>query len=139
MTNLSKTTCALYGCNKPVLNWRTVCCSKSHQSAYAAKKRYGTENKPNKSKEDIVAYHRQWSIEKQKRTKFATPIWANKEKIKEIYIQAVELSESTGVRHEVDHIIPLTNKLVCGLHNEFNLQILPMSDNRIKSNKFTVE
>jgi alpha-mannosidase len=139
MTNLTKTTCALYGCNKAVQNWRTVCCSKSHQSAYAAKKRHETENKPNKSKKDIVAYHRQWSIEKQKRTKSATPSWANKEKIKEIYIQAVKLSESTGVRHEVDHIIPLTSKLVCGLHNEFNLQILPMVENRIKSNKFFAE
>jgi hypothetical protein len=139
MTNLTKKTCALYGCSKPVLNWRISCCSKSHQQSYAGKKATGSENKPNKTKEDSIAYHRQWSLEKQKRKKFATPIWANKEKIKEIYKQAVSLTESTGIRYEVDHIIPLTNKLVCGLHNEFNLQILPMSENRSKNNKFSVE
>ena len=100
---------------------------------------YGQSNLVRIAKRGCIVYHRQWSIEKQKRTKFATPDWANKEKIKEIYKQAVKLTESTGIRYEVDHIIPLTNKLVCGLHNEFNLQILPMSENRLKNNKFSTE
>jgi len=98
----------------------------------------GSANKPNKSKEDIIAYQRMWAIEKQNRIKSASVVWADKEKIKSIYKQAVEISESTGVRHEVDHIIPITNKLVCGLHNEFNLQILSISENRAKYNKFTI-
>jgi len=138
MTDLTKKTCALYGCDKPVLNWRISCCSRSHQNSYAGKMGSGSANKPNKSKEDIIAYQRMWAIEKQNRIKSASVVWADKEKIKSIYKQAVEISESTGVRHEVDHIIPITNKLVCGLHNEFNLQILSISENRAKYNKFTI-
>tara|TARA_R110000772_G_scaffold225963_2_gene336614 strand:+ start:282 stop:773 length:492 start_codon:yes stop_codon:yes gene_type:complete len=57
------------------------------------------------------------------------PTWANKEKIKEIY-----LNRPYG--YEVDHIIPLNGKLVSGLHIETNLQYLTPSDNKTKTNKF---
>ena len=59
----------------------------------------------------------------------ATPKWANLDKIKQIYLNC-----STG--YHVDHIIPLTNKNVCGLHVEYNLQYLPALENQKKSNKF---
>ena len=97
--------------------------------------RWGTLGKPNRTKEETIAYHRQWSIEKQKRTKNATPSWANKESIKEIYQLAAKLTESTGIMHEVDHIVPLKGKTVCGLHVPWNLQVLAAKDNLSKSNK----
>lgn len=131
--------CALPECDKPVTNWRISCCCKSHQYQYAGRLRHGPLNRPKKTKEEIIAYHRKWSIEKQQRTKKATPNWRDRDKIKEIYLEAVQLTESTGIRHEVDHIVPLTNKLVCGLHVEHNLQIIPFTENRKKGNKFIGE
>ena len=72
------------------------------------------------------------------RQKNATPTWANKDKIKEIYAKAADLTLETGIKHEVDHIVPLTNDLVCGLHVEHNLRVITLNENRKKHNKFVV-
>ncbi len=66
----------------------------------------------------------------------ATPSWADQAAIAEIYRRATEIERATGDRMHVDHIIPLQHPLVCGLHCEANLQILPGSVNEAKRNKF---
>lgn len=71
--------------------------------------------------------------------KNATPIWYEKEKIEILYIKCKELSELTGLTYHVDHIVPLNNNNVCGLHVWANLQILEASINIKKSNKLTGE
>ena len=53
-----------------------------------------------------------------------------------IYQQAAQLTAETGIKHEVDHIVPLAGKLVSGLHWEGNLQILTKSANGAKWNKW---
>ena len=62
------------------------------------------------------------------------PSWANIEKINILYDEAVRLTKETGVPHEVDHIYPLQSKVMCGLHVETNLQVVPTTVNRRKRN-----
>ena len=69
------------------------------------------------------------------RSRKLTPKWANQEKINEFYQKAAELTKKTGVKHEVDHIVPLKGENATGLHVESNLQIIPRSQNASKKNK----
>jgi len=62
----------------------------------------------------------------------ATPQWANEMAIKEIYKRAKEMRDA-GEQIHVDHIVPLNGKIVCGLHWEANLQILPEKENLRKN------
>jgi hypothetical protein len=67
----------------------------------------------------------------------ATPLWLTEAQWAEmnaIYDRAWSLVRSTGVKHEVDHIIPLRHKRASGLHIAMNLAIIPKTDNRRKSN-----
>lgn len=65
----------------------------------------------------------------------ATPKWANQGYINLFYKIAKMEEARTGRRVDVDHIIPLRGKTVCGLHCEDNLQLLFKEDNLIKGNK----
>ncbi len=67
----------------------------------------------------------------------ATPNWVKDSDLDPYYFQAVELSHFLGISMEVDHIHPLTHDDICGLHIPANLQIIPLKQNRKKSNKFT--
>ncbi len=65
----------------------------------------------------------------------AIPSWVDMQKVEEIYTEARRLTELTGIKHHVDHIVPLQSPWVCGLHCEANLQILPYYENQSKSNR----
>lgn len=59
----------------------------------------------------------------------ARPAWASSEAINAIYAEAHRLG------HHVDHMVPLVSSVVCGLHVEHNLQILPPLENLRKGNR----
>lgn len=64
-----------------------------------------------------------------------TPPWADFDKIKVIYEEAVRISEATGIPHHVDHYYPLQGKTVSGLHVETNLRVIPAVENVRKRNR----
>lgn len=78
----------------------------------------------------------EWSLKYKMNVEQATVAWANLDKIREIYKLRNKLTNETGIPHHVDHIIPLNGRNVCGLHVEYNLQILSEVENKKKSNKF---
>ncbi len=87
--------------------------------------------------EDNKAWFKTWNSKRRAQLIKATVSWADLNKIRDIYDRAMFLTEITGIQHHVDHIIPLNSKYVCGLHVEYNLQILTEQENLTKSNKFT--
>ena len=75
---------------------------------------------------------------RKRRHKNATPLWITqeqKESIKRLYLHAMHLTKITGERYVVDHIIPLINPTICGLHVPWNLRVIPQQENLLKSNK----
>lgn len=62
----------------------------------------------------------------------ATPCWLTKvhlELMQMMYKKAAYLTEVTGIKWTVDHIIPLNGKNVRGLHVPWNLRVIPGSEN----------
>lgn len=72
----------------------------------------------------------------------ATPPWVTKEQkleIRELYLQAQQLTKITSERYVVDHIIPLISDEVCGLHVPWNLRVITQTENLQKSNKIVAQ
>lgn len=69
----------------------------------------------------------------------ATPDWltsSERKLIREVYASAKIISEETGEKHHVDHIVPLVSKYVCGLHVPWNLRVIPALENLRKGASF---
>jgi len=75
---------------------------------------------------------------RKRRHRNATPKWVTPEQklaIRQLYLEAMKLTKLTGERYVVDHIVPLINPDVCGLHLPWNLQVMTQEENLKKSNK----
>lgn len=102
---------------------------------------------PVEIKKYMTAYHKRYLIEnrgrmntrtaqRRHRKRLATVLWSDADAIKAFYIEAQRMTKATGIPHEVDHIVPITHDDVCGLHNEFNLQVITKEANQAKRNLF---
>jgi 5-methylcytosine-specific restriction endonuclease McrA len=66
----------------------------------------------------------------------ATPCWVDHTRIQDLYDLAQVRTKRLGHQWQVDHVVPLKNPLVCGLHCEQNLQVIPASKNAAKGNRW---
>ena len=98
------------------------------------------------NREKVRSYNRQWirdnpdkanaaTAARRARIKGATPPWADLSAIKAFYRHAARLTRITGDFYEVDHIVPIAGRNVCGLHVHWNLRVVKRSVNRQKSNR----
>lgn len=129
--------------------WRAL-----HKEHHNEKGREWRKNNPEKAKEFktnwiiknpdyMKTYHREYrranklltninTSMRRKRVRQATPIWADKETIKDFYMEAQYFNL------QVDHIVPLIHEAVCGLHVPDNMQLLSLSENARKGNRFAI-
>jgi len=91
-----------------------------------------------KHKENNPEYYKALTSVRKRRHRAATPPWITKEQklqMRQLYLQAQSLTKLTGERYVVDHIVPLINDGVCGLHVPWNLRVITQEENLAKSNK----
>ncbi len=107
-----------------------MCINEKDRKRYSANKNIRNEKRRNRYKiKPTGKFHR--SI-RRAALKKACPLWVNKKELRNIYFNCPE-------GHEVDHIVPLSNPWVCGLHVPWNLQYLLKEVNRSKANTFKQE
>lgn len=66
----------------------------------------------------------------------ARPIWADRRALRAFWLLSMQRTAETGIQHSVDHIVPLIHPMVCGLHCEANLQVIPLAENIRKCNNW---
>jgi len=97
---------------------------------------YHTEETRKCKKHHVQALHD--GAKRRNKIKATMPKWADVKEIEDVYARCFELNRGGQDKYEVDHIIPLNGKLVSGLHIATNLRITKASENRKKSNSFTL-
>lgn len=94
---------------------------------------------------DLAIKARSNAIQRAPGGKLQAPDWPESEKIGAMYAEARRLTKETGVRHQVDHVVPLRGvdfkrkRNVSGLHIARNLRIVSADENIKKGNHFEVE
>lgn len=107
---------------------------KANREKVAARKKRERGNNAYRIRE----YQRGYQAKKRARKQHAMPAWADQALIRRFYAEAELMTQLTGIKHEVDHIIPLNGKGVCGLHIPANLRVVTREFNGKKGNKLTL-
>lgn len=104
----------------------------------AARPAHEVRQYKDKHKEKNPEYYKALTSVRKRRHRAATPPWVTaeqKSQMRQMYLQAQRLTKLTGERYVVDHIVPLINDSVCGLHVPWNLRVMTQEENLRKSNK----
>jgi hypothetical protein len=103
--------------------------SKNKDKIKEMKRKYASENL------ELINHY---SAKRRAAKRQAVPKWLtdeDKANIKAVYTMALRISGCLGVKHHVDHIVPLRGENVCGLHVPWNLAAIPAKLNMSKRNK----
>ena len=95
-----------------------------------------------KHKQENPEYYKSLTSVRKRRHRNATPAWITKEQklaMRQLYLQAQQMTQITGERYVVDHIVPLISDEVCGLHVPWNLRVITQEENLKKSNKILAQ
>lgn len=125
------------------------CYNRDYNERKAAQLTVKREQYYSLNKDAMDGYNKTWRITNRARVRHnkarrraarntATPSWLTVEQwsaIDAFYREALQRSNQEGVPYEVDHIVPLRGKEVCGLHVPWNLQVITATANRKKGNK----
>jgi hypothetical protein len=66
----------------------------------------------------------------------STPPWVDHDTLRSIYAEAKRRTKTTGVKHVVDHVIPVCHPAVCGLTVPDNLRVVPERSNQARGNRW---
>jgi hypothetical protein len=103
---------------------------------------YGDDAYKEKKRKSAIKYYQSRAHKRatrirrhfERKSRVATPRGVTE--IRRLYLEAQLLTIDSGVKHEVDHIIPLIHDQVCGLSVPANFQILTKAQNRRKASRF---
>jgi len=143
---------------KDISEFRKHSCGFCHTCIKCSNKQVGQWAKNNKAARNVIVqrsraktkvwrdYSRKWQkdngtvAKRRSKLSIATPIWLDidhKWMIREAHSLRKLRELVTGVKHNVDHIVPIMSDIVCGLHVPWNLQVITARENNLKGNKIT--
>ena len=124
---------------KLVVNYTCTKCTKEKALLWEKENSEKTRSYKNKwsnnNKSKVLANTRKYQANKKQRI----PNWVSDEDmwlLEEAYELCRLRSKLTGVKYNVDHIVPLQGKTVSGFHCIENIQIIPQIDNYKKNNRW---
>lgn len=128
-------------------------CNRQRARAYAAQHRQHyrdlsrnwSQKNPDRRREHRRKWQREVRSSAQRRCdkaryraakKNRVPVWVDHSAIRQVYEERERIEQETGIKHHVDHVLPLKGKHVSGLHVAQNLRVEPALYNKRKGNRY---